>query len=230
LIFKPIDFSFRQLPVVFYFCRMNKKLKNIIFDLGGVLLNIDYKLTEKAFNDLGYNNFDSMYSQFTADEIFEKLETGKISEDEFYDRMIALSNGKVSKEEIQSAWNKMLLTWRQNSISFIENLSEAYKVFLLSNTNAIHLQAFNEILEKATGNKKGLDYLFTKAYYSHKINLRKPNTDIFEFVAKDAGIDPAETLFIDDSFNNIETAKIAGFKTHLLLPGENIEQLDYESY
>ncbi len=209
---------------------MQLPLKNIIFDLGGVLLNIDYYLTEQAFKELGYHNFTAMYSQFTADEIFGNLETGKITPQEFYTKMQGLVKESITEKQIQWAWNKMLLTWRQNSIGFLQKLSLKYNLYLLSNTNAIHLSAFNDIFYNATGNNQGIDFLFKKAYYSHKINLRKPNKDIFDFVVKDAGIKPIETLFIDDSYNNIETAKKMKFKTHLLLPGENIEELDYEKY
>jgi HAD superfamily hydrolase (TIGR01509 family) len=206
------------------------QLKNIIFDLGGVLLNIDYKKTEQAFKDLGFDNFKEMYSQFTADELFANLETGKISNDDFYDRLTKEAKVKISRQEITDAWNKMLLTWRRESLAFIAKLNKKYKVYLLSNTNAIHLEAFNEILKNETGRSEGIDDLFAKAYYSHKISLRKPNNDIFNFVAKDADLKPEETLFIDDSKNNIEAAGKLGYKTHLLLPEENIEDLDYTSY
>lgn len=205
-------------------------LKNIILDLGGVLLNIDYSITEKAFKDLGYENFEAMYSQFTADELFSKLEKGQVSPEAFLQQMETAGKGKISKEQITHAWNKMLLTWREESLAFLQQLSLKYKLYLLSNTNAIHLKAFNEILEKQTGRSEGIDDLFTKAYYSHQVNYRKPNEDIFVFLAKDARIMPEETLFIDDSSNNIETAKRLGFKTHLLVPGEKVEELDYSSF
>ncbi len=206
------------------------QLKNIIFDLGGVLLNIDYNKTEQAFKELGFDNFEEMYSQFTADELFANLETGKISNDDFYDKLTKEAKRNVTKEEIAGAWNKMLLTWRKESLAFIAKLNSKYKIYLLSNTNAIHLEAFNEILRKETGESEGIDKLFAKAYYSHKVNFRKPNDDIFNFVAKDADLKPEETLFIDDSRNNIEAAKKLGFKTHLLLADEKIEELNYASY
>ncbi len=204
-------------------------LKNIIFDLGGVLLNIDYRKTADAFVQLGYDEFDKMYGQFTADELFTKLETGKVSNDDFYQVLISARKKEVSESDIKSAWNRMLLNWRTESLAFLETLSAIYKIYLLSNTNAIHLEAFNDILRK-TNSMESIDHLFTKAYYSHEINFRKPNADIFEFVARDAGILPGETLFIDDSENNIKTAAGLGFKTHLLLAGEQIEGLDFESY
>ncbi len=208
---------------------MKTALKNIIFDLGNVLFSIDYKKTEQAFETLGYNNFADMYSQFSADALFEKMETGQITNKAFYKRMIELHGGPVTEEQIDKAWNGMLLNWRIESLHFLEQLSKKYKIYLLSNTNDIHLQAVIKLLKEQTG-RDSIDQLFTVAYYSHKINFRKPNADIFEFVLKDANINATETLFIDDLVNNIETAAKLGFKTHQLLEGEKIEQLNYESF
>jgi glucose-1-phosphatase len=205
------------------------ELKNIIFDLGAVLINIDYKKTESAFIKLGYENFEAMYSQLHSNEIFEKLETGKISNEDFYNELVALNSKNITPLQIKNAWNEILLDWRKESLRFLETLSTQYKLFLLSNTNAIHQEAFNISLHAETG-RGSIDNLFTKAYYSHEIHLRKPNADIFEFVAKDTSININETLFIDDSSNNIDTAKQLGFKTHLLLKGELIENLDYTKY
>ncbi len=208
---------------------MKKPLKNILFDMGNVLFSIDYKKTEDAFVELGYGNFSQMYSQFTADALFEKLETGKISTEDFYTKLIASHPEKITEQQITNAWNGMLLHWRMESLEFLKILAKKYKLYLLSNTNDIHLAAVNNMLKMETG-KESIDDLFTTAYYSHKINLRKPNADIFEFLAKDAVINPQETLFIDDLENNIATAAQLGFKTHLLLEGETIEGLDYENY
>ncbi len=204
-------------------------LKNIIFDLGAVLINIDYKRTEKAFVKLGFKDFEDMYSQFTADAVFEKLETGKISNEDFYNALITLSPNKITKEQIKDAWNEIILDWRVESLDFLETINTKYSIFLLSNTNAIHYEHFNSSLKKET-NRKEIDSLFVKAYYSNEVHLRKPNAEIFEFVAKDANINIRETLFIDDSINNIETAKSLGFKTHLLLEGERIEDLNYDLF
>ncbi len=208
---------------------MKGNLKNIIFDMGNVLFSIDYKKTEDAFEALGYNNFAEMYSQFTADALFEKLETGKITNADFYKTMIESHSSTINEKQIDTAWNGMLLHWRIESLNFLEPLSKKYKIFLLSNTNDIHLQAVLKLLKVQTG-RESIDDLFTVAYYSHKIKYRKPNADIFEFVLKDANIKASETLFIDDLENNIQTAAALGFKTHLLLEGEKIEELNYESF
>ena len=199
-------------------------LKNIILDLGGVLLNIDYHKTKNAFQYLGFEEFDKMYSQYSADAVFAQLETGVISNQVFYETMIQRSGGRISAPSIKLAWNAMLLNFRTETLEFLEKLSEKYSLFLLSNTNAIHLAAFEEIFRAETG-EDSLNNYFKKAYYSHEVGLRKPNEDIFEFVLADANIEASETMFIDDSYNNIETAGRLGFKTHLLLPGEKVETL-----
>ena len=202
--------------------------KNIIFDLGGVLLNINYNKTLQAFKELGYTNFDEMYSQYTADALFEDLETGRVSADDFYNKLLKGKEAHITEPQLAHAWNNMLLDFRTNSLQFLKELAKDYQIFLLSNTNEIHLTAFDEILKAQTG-LQSIDGFFKKAYYSHRVNLRKPNKNIFEFVLQDAGIAAEETLFIDDSWNNIETAAAMGFKTHLLLPGETIEQLNYRA-
>ena len=199
-------------------------IKNIIFDLGGVLLNIDYHLTKKAFIELGYENFDDMYNQFSSNELFEQLEMGKLSNEAFYENLMALAQSPVAAEKINQAWNAMLLDFRKESLDHLKKLKNKYQLFLLSNTNDIHWQAFDQLFRETVGSHS-LDDYFTRAWYSHKIGYRKPNEDIFEFILRDAGIRAEETLFIDDSINNIEAARQLGIHTHHLLPGEKIEDL-----
>lgn len=199
-------------------------IKNIIFDLGGVLLNLDYNKTATAFKDLGFLNFDAMYSQFKADELFEKLETGKVSEQDFFTVLQKVANKPISNEQIVDAWCAMLLGFRAESLNYLKELSKKYKLYLLSNTNIIHLEAFHKIFEKQFGGGF-LDDYFTKAYYSHSIGLRKPHKEVYEFIVKDAGISPTETLFIDDTPGNLPAAAEMGMKTHLFLPQERIEHV-----
>jgi glucose-1-phosphatase len=205
------------------------KLKHIIFDLGAVLYDIDFKKTAEAFTNLGYGNFDEMYSQYHVDEVFEKIEIGAISKEAFCEALIQKNSKKVDPQQIINAWNAILVGWRKDSIAHLQNLSTKYSLYLLSNTNKIHQDAFLASFENETG-FKNFNGFFTKPYYSHEINLRKPNANIFKFVVADAKILPQETLFIDDSYPNIDAAKLLGFKTHLLLANERIEHLDFESF
>lgn len=199
-------------------------IKNIIFDLGGVLLDIDYNKTISAFKDLGIENFEEMFSQLHSNALFEKLETGHISEEYFYKTIKKVIPGPVSNEILDKAWNAMILGFPKEKLEFLTGISDRYKIFLLSNTNSIHLKYFRKIFTKDTG-KLTLDSYFSKTWYSHLIGLRKPYKEIYEFVLHDAHLIAEETLFIDDTAANIDTALQSGLKTHLLLPQESIEQL-----
>ncbi len=199
--------------------------KNIIFDLGGVLLDINFQKSIDAFKNLGIENFAEMFSQFKADELFEKLETGELNETDFYSAIKKRTKLAITDTEIDNAWNALILHFRTGSLAFLEKLSQNYKLYLLSNTNSIHLRFFKTLFTKETG-KPLLDNYFIKAWYSNEIGLRKPGTKIFEFVLQQENLKAAETLFIDDTLSNIETAQKMGFRTHHLLPTERIELLN----
>lgn len=201
-----------------------QKIENIIFDLGGVLLDIDYNLTREAFEKLGVVNFDEMYSQVAADKLFQNLETGKISEPEFYKELNQATGLHLSELEIRNAWNAMLLSFREKSLEFLDRLKDRYPIYLLSNTNQIHLNSFYEIYHQKE-RKSSFEQIFTKAFYSFEIGLRKPDLDCYEWVLNDLQIDPENSLFIDDSINNIHGAQKAGLQTLLLTPEKRIENL-----
>ncbi len=203
--------------------------KNIIFDFGGVLLNLDIPLTIQAFRQLGIPDFDKHFTQYTADPVIEDLETGKISNEDFLDRLVALGGGVFNTAQATAAWNAMMLGYRKTSLDFLKTLAADHRLFLLSNTNDIHHRMFTGCIYEETGYKT-LDEFFEKAWYSHKIGLRKPYAAVFEFVLKDAGLRAAETLFVDDSYTNTDAAAALGFKTYLLKPGELIEEIDYGSF
>lgn len=200
------------------------KIKNLLFDLGGVLLNIDYNKTANAFKKLGAHQFDELYSQSGANHLFEALETGQISEIDFYSAIQGHCHSAVTHQQIEMAWNAILLNFRAASLDCLATLKDKYNVYLLSNTNSIHFTAFHKIFRDETG-KENLDDYFIKAYYSHKIHRRKPYPLTYQFVLDDAGIKADETLFIDDSINNIEGAKDAGLQVYHLLANHKIEDI-----
>lgn len=181
----------------------------IIFDLGGVIINLDYKKTENEFKKLFGTDFSEMYSKQSQTEIFNKLETGQISENEFIETMQRLSSKKVSKEKVIEAWNAMLLDIPKERISLLEKIGKEKRIFLLSNTNEIHKKAFDKIVFESY-QLQGLEPLFEKAYFSHLVGMRKPNREIFDFVIQENHLTPQTTLFIDDSPQHIEGAQKAG--------------------
>lgn len=202
------------------------KIKNLLFDLGGVLLNIDYNKTADAFKKLGVQQFNDMYSQAGANNLFESLETGKISEEDFYNSIQQYCHPSTIQQQLEAAWNAILINFRKESLDYLGELKEKYNIYLLSNTNSIHLTAFHKMFKEETG-KSNLDDYFIKAYYSHKIQMRKPYPATYHFVLDNAGIIAAETLFIDDSIINIEGAKEVGLEVHHLLASHKIEDIKF---
>ena len=188
-------------------------IKNILFDLGGVLYHIDYNLTIKAFEKLGVKEFHKHFSQQQQNNLFDRLETGRVSPEKFFEEMkVLLPN--CTKKQIIDAWNALLLDIPQENIRLLKKLSKKYKLYLLSNTNSIHIERINEQLYEKYG-LKNLNPLFDSVFLSHEIGMRKPNTETFEYILDEAGIDARETLFIEDSIQHIESANIVGIQTRL---------------
>ncbi len=201
-----------------------QKIENIIFDLGGVILDIDYNLTRTAFEKLGVTHFDNMYSQSGADKLFQKLETGHITEHDFYNELNRCTGLNLSHHEIKTAWNAMLLSFRETSLQFLDEISSKYQLYLLSNTNFIHMEAFNEIYH-AKKRAKPFKAFFNKAFFSCEIGFRKPDQVCYQFVLNELKIEPGKTLFIDDSVQNVEAAANEGMQVIQLTPGKSIEDL-----
>ncbi len=200
------------------------KIKNIIFDLGAVLFDIDFQKVNQAFADLGVQNIEQQYSKLSANFLFENLEMGKISADAFYQTLQAQTDVPLTHQQLELAWNAILLNFRKESMAFVQQLHQTHRVFLLSNTNIIHLKQINLQAKKELSAER-LDDFFEKAYYSFEMGMRKPDEHIFQYVLKDAELVAEETFFIDDSAPNIETAAKIGFKTHLLLANEKVEAI-----
>ena len=198
------------------------KIKNIIFDLGGVILDINYQATIDAFAQLGISNFSKLYSQKSQQKLFDQFETGHVSSKDFVKGIQQMHSVQVSNELIVKAWNAMLKGVKKNKLDYIKSLRNQYHTILLSNTNEIHIAAFEEEMS----HKQLLTQFkscFEKIYYSSRMGLRKPHTICFEKVLKEQQINPKETLFIDDSIQHIEGAKGCGIKA-VLFPQNGIIQ------
>ncbi len=193
-------------------------IKNIIFDLGGIFLDIHYQLTKDAFINLGIKNFDELFTQHHANDLFEDLETGKISEQTFYQLFRKEAMVDLSNEQIKTAWNALLGRFPLERLDWLKKIKHQYKVYLFSNTNQIHYDAFMKIYEKQIG-KNDFNEHFIKTYYSQNIGLRKPYPASFLYIINEQNLIPEETLFIDDTIKNIEGAKAVGLQTiHLVTP------------
>jgi FMN phosphatase YigB (HAD superfamily) len=194
----------------------------LLLDLGGVLIDVDYHASARAFQALGFSDFDSLYSKAKQDHLFDGLETGDLSPAEFRDRIRQLFRPDITDPQIDTCWNSMLGSVPQERIHLVERLKERYQVLLLSNTNAIHVPAFEAIIARENGVAHFKD-LFHGAYYSCEIGLRKPDAASFLHVLEKHEADPARTLFIDDSIQHVHGARAAGLHAeHLELEKEDV--------
>ena len=197
---------------------MQPTFKNIIFDLGGIFLTINYQKTADAFKELGVKNFDELYAQHHASTLFENLETGKIFAADFYEQFRILSNTALLDNEIETAWNAMLGGFPIERIDWLKEIKQRYNVYLYSNTNAIHYQAFMNIYEQTIG-EGNFNSHFVKAYYSHEYGFRKPYASSYNQLLQRENLIASETIFIDDTLVNIEGAAEIGLQTlHLVAP------------
>ena len=204
-----------------------QNVRNIIFDLGGVILDIDFKRTEKAFIDLGITNFGELFGLGHAASFFKDHEAGRITDDEFLDSLRKLANYSLAGEAVQKAWNALLISFPVERIELLKRLGGRYRLFLLSNTNAVHLSAFQKIYRE-NFNNGSFNELFEKVYYSHEIRLRKPDKEIYQFVLKDSHLDAPETVFIDDALVNVEAAKELGMQAIHIKPGQSILDINWD--
>jgi len=196
-----------------------KKCKAIIFDLGAVILNINYQNTIDEFTKLGVNNATTFYSKKVQTNLFNQIETGMISSNEFL-KVLQKETKNANINQVEKAWNAMLLDLPEERIQLIEKLKNNYSIYLLSNTNAIHIDA----IKKQLGKRKWLAFckLFDKMYLSHELGLRKPDVKIFEYILNEQKLKAEEVFFIDDSPQHIASAKKIGIHCHHLLDDENI--------
>jgi glucose-1-phosphatase len=202
-----------------------KIIKNIIFDLGGIFMELSYKKTEEAFEALGVANFHELFTQHKASPLFVHLETGRIDKNEFYEGFRKLVGMNLCNNQIRDAWNAMLLNFPTERLLWLKEASKKYKVYLFSNTNIIHYEAFQKIFRENT-RKQNLDDYFIKAYYSHELGLRKPDEEAFIEILKKEKLCAEETLFIDDTPVNIESAKHVGMQAILLQSPNTVFDLE----
>jgi len=201
---------------------MKSQIKNILFDLGGVLLDIDYLKTVEAFKELGLKNPEKAFTKEVQAELFQQFERGRISEIEFLETLNS-HMPNASKTQIVSAWNALLGDFPKRRYEFLKELTKTHNLAVLSNTNIIHERAFVAIIDKSVGWKNFSD-LFVGLGYSHVLGERKPDAKIFTLLINNVGFNAEETLFIDDTPEHVEGARKAGFNAIHLKSG-SIEEL-----
>jgi putative hydrolase of the HAD superfamily len=199
---------------------LKNKIRNLLFDFGNVLIDIDI--------DGAYARLENLFRKDFRKEVVEKafldFECGRISTEIFINTMLSQSRHQVQAIDVIEAWNSMLIGIPEYRLDMLEKLRSAYNVYLLSNTNALHIEWVHRYLLKVHKVDAFEKKYFDHAYYSHLVGDRKPNASLFKFVSEDSYMTPALTLFIDDMQVNLDVAKSLGFHTYLVKPGEEIAE------
>tara|TARA_B110000259_G_scaffold85993_1_gene100248 strand:+ start:86 stop:691 length:606 start_codon:yes stop_codon:yes gene_type:complete len=199
-------------------------IKNIIFDFGDVFINLDKKLFAEELQKIHISQESEEMLP-----ILQQYEMGLVSTDKFltfFEERLS-----VSQDKLKRAWNSILLDFPKERLRFIQNLSESkkYRLFLLSNTNDLHISWIQQNWGMEQYN--AFKICFEQFYLSHEINLRKPNNNIYEFVLTSNDLEPKETLFIDDTKENTDAAKALGIHIWNLKPGkEDVLELLTKNY
>ena len=203
--------------------------KTIIFDLGGILINIDYQRCVASFEKLNIFDFSKQFTQAAQSDFMDLFETGHKSENEFREWVNTFTPNKLTDQEIDTAWNSILLDFPKWKLELLQKVKQHYKVILFSNTNAIHVKGFLEIFEKSYPTVQFFD-LFDQVYLSNEVGFRKPHAESFELILKKEGISAEETVFMDDTQRHVEGAKKAGINAFWLPEGDISAVFDQKGF
>jgi HAD superfamily hydrolase (TIGR01509 family) len=195
--------------------------KAVLFDFGNVVIDIDPELTLHAFSELSGKSVERVRSVISESQLFRRYETGAFDDDEFREIVRQTLGYPFSDDEVDKAWNALLLDVPPHRIDLILDLKANHKVFLLSNTNSLHINACDSYFRQQFG-MDSVASLFDKAFYSYEMGLWKPEEQIYLQVLAETGLVAEEILFIDDNQSNIESAKKLGFQTIHLIPPDDI--------
>jgi FMN phosphatase YigB (HAD superfamily) len=199
---------------------LKNNIRNLLFDLGNVIVDIDI--------DGAFARLRSLFNAEAKQELIEKAlvdyECGRISTDIFINTMLSQSERRYQAIDVIEAWNSMLVGIPSYRLDMLENLRSNYNVYLLSNTNALHLEWIHRYTRKVHHVESFEKQFFDHAFYSHLVGDRKPNASLFKFIIEDAFMTPALTLYMDDVQENLDVAGKLGFETYLVKPGEEIAE------
>lgn len=201
-------------------------IRNLLLDFGGVLFEVDYSAPVRTFKEIGFPDFETQFSKLKQSRLIDDFEKGLITVEEFHQKICQAAGRALPGSEIDRAWNSILIGLPHKAVDLLKELRKQYRLLLLSNTNQLHEQKFRAMIREMHGSDL-VEELFDRVYLSHHLHLRKPDRSIFDFVIRDAGILPDETLFIDDSPQHVEGALQTGLRSVWLEhPGKTRELLE----
>lgn len=187
-----------------------QNFKNILFDLGGVILDIDVQATLKRFYELGFPAELMQYPHAMTTDLFYNYETGKMDTEQFRNEIRKTTGVEMTDQAFDEVWNAMLVRIPEERTALLKVLSKRYNLYMLSNTSELHVKVFEKMYLDAAG--EPMHRVFKKIYYSHEIGWHKPDHEAWKHVINDAGIKPEETLFLDDNIHNIKASQELGFQ------------------
>ena len=196
-----------------------QSVKNIIFDFGAVVINIDIPAAYRAFAKLSGYTPEEVQDLFENQGAYADFEAGKMSNADFHDLLRKELSLSCSDQQLDDAWNSMLLDIPKERVEKLLELRTRYNIYLLSNTNAIHVQKMQEMFWR-DHQIQDFTKLFHKPYLSYEIGLIKPDPAIYEYVLQDAGMKKSETIFLDDNAANVKSALNIGLPTIQVVPGQ----------
>ncbi len=200
---------------------MKKNIKNLIFDLGGVFIDIDYARSFEAMNQLSGVDVHQKIKEEAVQNHFDRYEMGLMSDGDFRAGVREFFRMEVGDVAFDQAWNAMLGGIPESRVDHLLALRKNYPSYLLSNTNNIHIKYVLKVLQDST-NYSNFDQLFDKVYYSHQVNMRKPNQDIYQFVLEENNLEGSESIFFDDTQLNLTGAAATGLHTYHVLSPEQM--------
>lgn len=199
--------------------KIHDMIKNVVFDFGGVVVDIDRRRAVDAFVRLGLTDADTILDKYHQTGIFLELEEGTLSESDYRKRLGEMCKRTLEWEEVRRAWLAFITGMDERKLAFFEKLRSKYRLFVLSNTNP-YIMSWACSSEFSSGKKPLNDY-FDRLYLSYQIGYTKPDRRIFDYMLCDASLQPAETLFVDDGAANIEAGKKVGMHTLLVENGDD---------
>jgi putative hydrolase of the HAD superfamily len=202
---------------------IDNNIKHILFDLGGVLLNIDPGLTLKVLADMGVQNTEQLHEKLSESGLYSRFDSGKCSEDCFRDEIRQACGMSLTDEQVDEAWNALLLDFPAERVAMMHAIMPNYRLFLLSNTNSIHYRSYTQRFREIHGEE--MPSLFDRLFLSYELGAHKPDPEIYRKVIDTKAFNPAETLFIDDSLANIRAAVAEGFIGYHLKEGRQVTDL-----
>ncbi len=201
-----------------------KAIKNVILDLGGVIINIDPMRTVEYLASYGVADIETAFARLEEARVFERVELGEINEAEMADEIRQLIPEAPSQEIIRAAWNSLLLDIPAERGAIVKRLAAKYPLYLLSNTSPGHMAIIDGMVREQFG-WSSLREPFVRAFYSYEMGVRKPDSAIYARMLEESGLNPEETVFLDDTLANLEKAREFKLQTRLVTPQKGLVEI-----